>query len=39
MNEVDFNHARVYVVNLLGKYYTTGYICTHMVSPLSEGKF
>ncbi len=38
MKEVDFNGAKVCVVNVEGKYYAIGNVCTHTGGPLAEGK-
>jgi glycine betaine catabolism B len=38
MKEVNFNGAKICVVNVEGKYYAIGNVCTHMGGPLAEGK-
>ncbi len=38
MKEIDFNGPKVCVVNIEGKYYAIGNVCTHMGGPLAEGK-
>ncbi|MER5175621.1 MAG: Rieske 2Fe-2S domain-containing protein [Candidatus Nitrosocosmicus sp.] len=38
MKEVDFNGAKICVVNIEGKYYAIDNVCTHMGGPLAEGK-
>ena len=38
MKEVQVNREAVCLVNLDGKYYAIGNICTHMGGPLAEGK-
>ena len=38
MMAVKVNDERICLVNVNGKYYAIGNVCTHMGGPLAEGK-
>ncbi|MGA9217472.1 MAG: Rieske 2Fe-2S domain-containing protein, partial [Nitrososphaeraceae archaeon] len=37
MKAVDVNGEKVCIINIEGKYYAIGNVCTHMGGPLNEG--
>ncbi|MGA9943159.1 MAG: non-heme iron oxygenase ferredoxin subunit [Nitrososphaeraceae archaeon] len=37
MKAVDVNSEKVCIINIEGKYYAIGNVCTHMGGPLNEG--
>jgi len=37
MKAVDVNGKKVCIINIEGKYYAIGNVCTHMGGPLNEG--